>query len=62
MDRYGTRNGPRRFAWFPAVLGDYFQTKRQRQNPPPAQTNYHLSAAEFDAMTEVLENRGGPTI
>ena len=64
--RPGTRNGPRQFAWFPTVVGEYFRKKRQREeaaNP----SGYHewsdrndvrLSKNEFDAMTEAIEIDG----
>jgi len=32
----GTKNGPRHFSWFRAVVGDYFRQLRDRQLPPAA--------------------------
>jgi len=58
----GTRNGPRHFSWFPTVVCDYFQQRREREcaanpavNTPFASRNEtRLEADEFDAMTDAF--------
>jgi hypothetical protein len=55
----GTRHGPRSFAWFKTVVGDYFTQrnfKRMVYEPPgdPAAVP-PLSKAEFDSMTDAIE-------
>jgi hypothetical protein len=57
--RPGTRNGPRHYSWFQPVIAEYFQNKRDRRLPAPAETAGYgnhggLSQSDFDAMTEVL--------
>lgn len=59
----GTRNGPRHWAWFRTVVGDYFRQRREREeaaNPCGyhewADRNQHrLSREQFDRMTEAIE-------
>jgi len=57
--RPGTKHGPRRFAWFKTVVGDFFNQKSSREMvyaPPPAGTNgIGLSKDDFDSMTEAIE-------
>jgi hypothetical protein len=54
--RYGTKNGPRSFAWFPKVVGDYFKRQRERSEPPsPTNDPSRLNPAEFNFMTEAIE-------
>lgn len=58
--RPGTRNGPRHFAWFRTVVGDYFAQKTERRLPPAAEAGSGhgspggLTGAAFDAMTEAF--------
>ena len=52
--KYGARSGPRHFSWFPTVVGDYFQKRRERQNPPSV-LDMDFSQAEFDSMTDAIE-------
>jgi hypothetical protein len=44
----GTKNGPRRFSWFPVVVGEYFQRQRERQYPPSA-PDVQLSKERLDS-------------
>jgi hypothetical protein len=51
----GTRNGPRSFSWFPAVVADYFRQKRERQTAASARSpDQRLPQGVFDAMTEAI--------
>jgi len=52
--RYGAKNGPRHFSWFPTVVGDYFQKRREGQLPPSA-TDVEFSQEQFDSMTDAIE-------
>jgi hypothetical protein len=59
----GTRSGPRHFSWFPTVVGDYFQRKRERQavGDPAAHNGSYgggLSEAVFNSMTAAIEIDG----
>lgn len=57
----GTKHGPRHFAWFKTVVGDYFRQKRLRQSvfsPAPTDTSRNgtgLTKEEFAYMTEAIE-------
>ena len=53
--RPGTRNGPRHFSWFRTVVDEYFQQKRERQFPAPAEAGGGLAKIDFDAMTDAIE-------
>jgi hypothetical protein len=60
----GTRYGPRSFAWFKTVVGDYFRQKALRETvytPPSADDQKNgtgLSKEEFDSMTDAIEING----
>jgi hypothetical protein len=47
------KHGPRSWAWFKAVVKDYFDQERARALPPAAAGTF--DRAEFEAMTEFLE-------
>jgi len=65
----GTRNGPRHWSWFKAVVADYFTQKRAREdsaNPCgfaewEARNDYRLDQAQFDTMLEAIELPDRPT-
>jgi hypothetical protein len=54
----GTRNGPRRFAWFPTVVSDYFRQKRALEVAETAADSGELSKDVFGSMTEPIEIDG----
>ena len=60
--RPGTKYGPRHFSWFKTVVADYFQKKSFREmvftppNPDDHRSGAGLSKAEFDFMTDAIEN------
>jgi hypothetical protein len=53
----GTSTGPRSFAWFQTVVGEYFQRKRDRERAagPIVISPPRMSGAEFDRMTQAIE-------
>jgi hypothetical protein len=63
--RPGTKNGPRRFAWFKSVVADHFQQKRNREMvyaPPEVDWDRRngpgRSKDELDSMTNAIEVEG----